>query len=332
MHDLLEGVLPRTICEVLSYCISEKFFTLDFLNKAIANFKYGQHESVDKPSLIQKHHLTNKKLRQTAAQTWMLGTKLPLMIGHLVPRNDLRWLCFVTLLQFSRVTFSDTVMECEIVASELLAAEFLELFQKCFGDGKGITVKMHNMLHYGHYMRLYGPLIQYSCMRCEAKHRYFKQVQRNLNNFINMPYSLSLRHQEWQCKEFLSAGTKLFYTPIKFSVSHIVALVGLPLEFEIAAFYDLERENATIETFNWMKIGTNQYKAGESIVRCPGGEFGLIVKIFCTGNKPLFMCKLLETEHFDVHYQAFRLRHKTVSAESSPSQLAHAFLRKVSVI
>jgi hypothetical protein len=63
---------------------------LDLLNEAIAKFKYGLHEAVDKPSVILKYHLKNKKLRHSAAQTSMLGIQLPLMIGHLVPRGDLR--------------------------------------------------------------------------------------------------------------------------------------------------------------------------------------------------------------------------------------------------
>jgi hypothetical protein len=318
MHDLLEGVLPRTICELLSYCTSNKFFSLDLLNEIIANFKYGPHEAVDKPSVILKYHLKNKKLRQSAAQTWMLGTKLPLMIGHLVPRDDLRWLCFITLLRFCRIAFSDTVSECETVSSDLLAAEYLQLFQQCFGDGKGITVKMHNMIHYGHYIRLYGPLTQFSCMRYESKHRYFKQVQRNLNNFINMPYSLSVRHQEWQCNEFMRAENKLFDMPIKFSESKCVPLIDYICSNEIGAFFNLENLNYSIEEFTFIKIGTNQFKSGLSVVMCPDDEFGLIKKIVGYDKKPLFICEMLQVDGFDDHFQAFRLRSKrNVSTETS---------------
>ena len=42
-------------------------------------------------------------------------------------------------------------------------------------------------------------------MRFEAKHSYFRQLTRSMNNFINLPYSLALRHQEYQC--YLNATT-----------------------------------------------------------------------------------------------------------------------------
>lgn len=36
-------------------------------------------------------------------------------------------------------------------------------------------------------------------MRYEAKHSYFKGLAQSMGNFINLPYSLSMRHQQYQC-------------------------------------------------------------------------------------------------------------------------------------
>ncbi len=36
-------------------------------------------------------------------------------------------------------------------------------------------------------------------MRFEAKHSYFKRLAQTLGNFINLPYSLAMRHQQLQC-------------------------------------------------------------------------------------------------------------------------------------
>ena len=36
-------------------------------------------------------------------------------------------------------------------------------------------------------------------MRFEAKHSYFKRLSESMGNFINLPYSLSVRHQKYQC-------------------------------------------------------------------------------------------------------------------------------------
>ena len=45
----------------------------------------------------------------------------------------------------------------------------------------------------------YGPLRQHWTMRFEAKHSYFKRMSQNIGNFINLPYTLALRHQKLQC-------------------------------------------------------------------------------------------------------------------------------------
>ena len=36
-------------------------------------------------------------------------------------------------------------------------------------------------------------------MRFEAKHSYFKQLAQAMGNFINLPYSLAMRHQHLRC-------------------------------------------------------------------------------------------------------------------------------------
>ena len=45
----------------------------------------------------------------------------------------------------------------------------------------------------------FGPLVRHWTMRYEAKHSYFKQLAQSMGNFINLPYSLAMRHQQLQC-------------------------------------------------------------------------------------------------------------------------------------
>jgi hypothetical protein len=63
-----------------------------------------------------------------------------------------------------------------------------------------IIPKMHHLVHYPRIIREIGPLGAFWCMRYEAKHSYFKQLQRRIRNYINVPKTLSHRHQQWQCK------------------------------------------------------------------------------------------------------------------------------------
>ena len=56
------------------------------------------------------------------------------------------------------------------------------------------------------YFYRFGPLVRHWTMRYEAKHSYFKRLTQSMNNFINLPYSLASRHQQYQC--YLNTNTK----------------------------------------------------------------------------------------------------------------------------
>lgn len=51
-----------------------------------------------------------------------------------------------------------------------------------------------------------GPLTGSWCMRYEAKHHYFKKLSTIIGNFMNLPYTLSMRHQQWMCYKSNSSG------------------------------------------------------------------------------------------------------------------------------
>lgn len=52
----------------------------------------------------------------------------------------------------------------------------------------------------------FGPLVYHWTMRFEAKHSYFKQLAHSMGNFVNVPYSLAVRHQLYQC--YLNLNTE----------------------------------------------------------------------------------------------------------------------------
>ena len=56
MHDLLEGVLGKVTCEVISHCIDSRLFSLKVFNKLIKKFNYGHAEIKDRPSPITSDH------------------------------------------------------------------------------------------------------------------------------------------------------------------------------------------------------------------------------------------------------------------------------------
>lgn len=55
----------------------------------------------------------------------------------------------------------------------------------------------------------FGPLVRHWTMRFEAKHNYLKKMGQNVGNYINIAWTLAMRHQYLQCYYSIS-GDDLF--------------------------------------------------------------------------------------------------------------------------
>lgn len=58
-----------------------------------------------------------------------------------------------------------------------------------------IFPKLHQITHYPDIIQQFGPLINFSTLRYERKHRFFKRWAKIMCNHINPSYSLANRHQ-----------------------------------------------------------------------------------------------------------------------------------------
>ena len=67
MHDVLEGILPLEIKELVKRLINDDIITLSELNDAIETFPYGSTDSQNKPSQINHTNLSSSdhSLKQT---------------------------------------------------------------------------------------------------------------------------------------------------------------------------------------------------------------------------------------------------------------------------
>jgi len=187
MHDMLEGTIPLTICELLIHCLKQKYFTLASLNRIIRDFDYGYAVSSDKPSVIKIQQLKSRNLKGSATQKWLLFTHLPLMIGSLVPNNDSAWRVLTNLLDISRLIFCDSISSFECIRLGDLIESFLKKIKRV--SNRNIIPKMHHLVHYPRLITLLGPLLSFWCMRYESKHAYFKSLIKRINNWINVPWT-----------------------------------------------------------------------------------------------------------------------------------------------
>lgn len=310
--------------KVLMYCITSQLFTLRTFNDIIIHFKYGHREVIDRPSAIEYSHLKAGTIHQSAVQTWLLAVTLPLMIGHFIDRGDPVWHCYITLLEICRLIFLDSISQFEIVKLELLIEELcMEYTEKFFQSYKRddpksklkckIIPKMHHLVHYPRYIRLLGPLHSFRCMRFEAKHSYFKQLQRKIKNFIDPPYTLSIRHQQWQCHQFRSSKDRFLSSSIVISPFKVRLLGIYSFAGQVASLLHLSALDISVREYKWVNIGSNKFTVNETLIVCPlsfneksvqRSAFGLIANILAHNDKFVFVCQMYRTLRFDKHFQS----------------------------
>ena len=69
-----------------------------------------------------------------------------------------------------------------------------------------MCIIVYTILYYTDIYYRYGPLVRHWTIRYEAKHAYFKGLAQSMGNFINLPYSLAMRHQQLQCYLSMNGG------------------------------------------------------------------------------------------------------------------------------
>ncbi|XP_034944804.1 uncharacterized protein [Chelonus insularis] len=192
MHDLLEGLCKNDLVNILSHFIDKKIFTLKTLNYKIQCYKYPRN--CNKPSIITRENLKDKKLRMSAAEMMTFTVHAGLIFGDLIPDdNDEYWELYKLLRQILVICLKSKISNSFSYLLTTLIEEHHSLYLKLFGD---LIPKAHFCLHYPHIMRLVGPPRNFWTMRFEGKHRIFKQAARTTCNRQNLCLTLASRHQE----------------------------------------------------------------------------------------------------------------------------------------
>lgn len=231
MHDILEGVIPHEMKALLFHFIKIcKYFTLNQLNERLSNYNYGYSEVSDKPTPISDID----RLRQSAAQMWLLANLFPFLIGDLIPEDSEHWHCFLLLLRICSIAAAWTISSSTIEYLAILIEEHHLLFKKLYPDVT-IIPKMHYMVHYPSQIRKFGPLIYSWTMRYESKLRVLKRASRH-GNFKNICKTVAKKHQHLLC--YYLNNDKLFLQK-EVEEGPAESMVTLASDTE---FYDFIRE------------------------------------------------------------------------------------------
>ncbi len=172
LHDLLEGIVPFELSLCLKKLISDKYFTLDELNSAIQNFPYLFSDKTNRPNKIPRSFSINGTIGGNGHENWTLLRLIPLMIGELIPENDVTWGVILKLKDIVELLATPSFTDQTLCYLEENISVHRQLLQDAFPDCK-LRPKHHFVEHYPYLIRCFGPLLDCWTIRFEAKHSFF---------------------------------------------------------------------------------------------------------------------------------------------------------------
>ena len=282
-HDFFEGIVNYDLSLYLSYLVKKKWFTYGQLNKRITQFQYMGSDRNNKPCEV---NTSSGRVGGQAVQNWCLIRVLPIILHDLIKdKDDDVWQLFLQLKSIVEYVCAPKITEDDVAVLDSLIESYLDNLNCAFPDFN-LKPKHHFIRHYAYLITQFGPLILLWTMRFESKHSYFKRCIRYSTNFINVSYTLTVRHQLLQA--YKCAG--LFFPSI-FKAEHTI-----PLHIETynkALQHILKSQNFACDshvTYSIDFMGT-LYTKGEYIII--GREniclsFGEIIFMVITPDSRLF--------------------------------------------
>lgn len=309
MHVLLEGSVQYEVRYILQHYFDTGLVTLRQLNTAFSQLSLGYHDEKNRPPPLRESAFNGQdtyKMKQTAEQARIFLKNLPFVLMRFIPIEDLYYqlLLQITLIVqicFSPVTSVTRIHELQDVI-ELHLRSFKDLFPTV-----NITPKMHYMIHIPDQMLRLGPLVRHSCMRFEARHRYFKDIA-PLQNFKNICLSLAERYQLDDCAN-LSNDNPNHHPLFQMEKEHAPtkklerdALTAFHQRMKDAGLFVYPEMLVHVFSTKWIKLYGSTYIPSKGCIiavdatfpnRMP--VFGKLVNIFLANDEVIFQYAPLRT-------------------------------------
>lgn len=170
-HDLLEGIIAYDMQLMINYFTEKGWFTTEFLNNRIAQFKYCTIDGQDKSESIDEKY---EKCHGGAWQILTLLRLFPVFVGDKIQdfQNEV-WLNYVKLTEIVEIILSPQIHVSSIFYLEDLINEYISLRLQKFPN-TALRPKHHYLTHYPELIEQFGPLCKVCTLRFESKHTYLK--------------------------------------------------------------------------------------------------------------------------------------------------------------
>lgn len=312
-HDLFEGVVCEVVKNVILYCVSAGYFSLQQLNTRLNKFAFSEVDKSNQPSNFSLS-LNKFSVKQTAAQMWCIVRFLPLWIGDKVPVGDTKWETLLLLRDMLLYVCAPALDRGHLQVMKDVIEDFHEAYRENFPQ-ESVKPKFHYTLHYPGETLRFVPLIHIQTLRFEGKHNYFKELVYRTKNKRNICKTLAKRHQYMQClynsgDRYLSDGgldtASGGVMPVRLLLPEVQALLR-PL---------LLHEEQVFQSKSVTRHGI-KYTVGNCIImECSTDLLGFarIEHCFSINGFPFLLCCKLKTVNFDRHFYAYIVANENESA------------------
>ncbi len=290
LHDFLEGVVPFELYLCIQDLIKNKYISLETLNQAIQEFPYSFSDKTDKPQPVPKTFASKKTIGGNGHENWCLIRLLPLMIGHRVPEGNMAWEMLMVLKDVLELVSSRRFTDESLFYLESKLSEHRELLLNAFPDCR-LRPKHHYIEHYPHLTKVFGPLIDMWTMRFEGKHKFFKKVIHETQNFKNVTLMLARRHQKMMAYHLDCAS---FFKPaLQANKVKSIMISSLPGNIQGILHHRCGLQNTVLSTMSVSVDGINYATDMVVSVGSCGGlpEFRQIKQMLVLNEDIVFLCK-----------------------------------------
>lgn len=152
-------------------------------------------------------------------------------------------------------------------------------------EGKKLTPKQHYMTHFPRDFEKFGSLVQFWCMKVEAKHPLLKNKAKCVHNAKNLAFTLANWHQVNQTFQMTHTLLKEVVTgPRKVRLT------------ETLPFQHLYPDNPTLTLVSWVRYKGTKYTARKCYIPVGYNDknflplFAELFNIVIEDNLPVFIC------------------------------------------
>ncbi|CAF4841790.1 unnamed protein product, partial [Rotaria sp. Silwood2] len=304
---------------------SKRILAYGEIEERLIAFEYGPNDKPNKGPVLRKKHLNKGKIIGTASQKICLFKLFPIIFHDIIDVLDTKEI-YVCLREIISLVYACPFRKSWLPYLHSLTIRFQCLIVHMLPNL--MIPKVHFISHYAKQIEMYGPSIRHWCMRFEAKHQMFKQLAVKSNNFKNILYTLSKRHQLRQClllslpdyctmiREGYSATEKHIYT--------LPADVRKLLQGKIAHFDD----TTTVMEYQRLKFDHVMFIKGSVFVTNLVEEeeipsFLHVIFILKIATDWLLIVEQLETVAFNESLWAYELEHTHLLSIKQPNELIH---------